>query len=71
MGDYLGGQVVRAGYRTRRPLSRITLEADPHQQTALHAIGDVVSDLHQIAVGTGHAAIAASLGHNSLPHNFR
>jgi thioredoxin reductase (NADPH) len=50
------------------------LEVDPHQQTTvkgLYAIGDVVSDLHQIAVGTGHAAIAATHLHNSLPHNFR
>ena len=50
------------------------LEVDAHQQTAvdgLYAIGDVVSDLHQIAVGTGHAAIAATHIHNSLPHNFR
>jgi len=31
----------------------------------------VVSDLHQIAVGTGHAALAATHIHNSLPHNFR
>ena len=50
------------------------LEVDAHQQTAvdgLYAIGDVVSDLHQIAVGTGHKAIAATHIHNSLPHNFR
>lgn len=50
------------------------LEVDAHQQTTvkgLYAIGDVVSDLHQIAVGTGHAAIAATHMHNSLPHNFR
>ena len=37
----------------------------------LYAIGDVVSDLHQIAVGTGHAAIAATHIHNSLPRNWR
>ncbi|HEV7636977.1 MAG TPA: NAD(P)/FAD-dependent oxidoreductase [Bradyrhizobium sp.] len=50
------------------------LEVDAHQQTTvkgLYAVGDVVSDLHQIAVGTGHAAIAATHIHNSLPHNFR
>ena len=50
------------------------LEVDAHQQTTvtgLYAIGDVVSDLHQIAVGTGHAAIAATHIHNSLPRNFR
>jgi thioredoxin reductase (NADPH) len=50
------------------------LEVDADQQTTvqgLYAVGDVVSDLHQIAVGTGHAAIAATHIHNSLPRNFR
>jgi thioredoxin reductase (NADPH) len=37
----------------------------------LYAAGDVVSDLHQISVAIGHAAIAATKIHNSLPHNFR
>jgi thioredoxin reductase (NADPH) len=49
------------------------LDVDAHQQTTvqgLYAIGDVVSDLHQIAVGTGHAAIAATHIHNSLPRSF-
>ena len=50
------------------------LQVDCHQQTSvtgLYAVGDVVSDLHQIAVGTGHAAVAATHIHNSLPRNFR
>jgi thioredoxin reductase (NADPH) len=50
------------------------LQVDAHQQTSvegLYAVGDVVSDLHQIAVGTGHAAVAATHIHNSLPRNFR
>jgi thioredoxin reductase (NADPH) len=50
------------------------LEVDAHQQTTverLYAVGDVVSDLHQIAVGTGHAAVAATHIHHSLPRNFR
>jgi thioredoxin reductase (NADPH) len=50
------------------------LEVDAHQQTGLtglYAIGDVVSDLHQIAVATGHAAVAATHLHNHLPRNFR
>jgi thioredoxin reductase (NADPH) len=33
----------------------------------LYAIGDVVSDINQISVGTGHAAIAATAIHNQLP----
>ena len=50
------------------------LEVDAHQRTTVdgvYAIGDVVSDLHQITVGTGHAAIAATHIHHSLPRNFR
>jgi len=50
------------------------LEVDSCQRTnvpGLYAIGDAVSDLHQIAVATGHAAIAATHIHNELPRNFR
>jgi thioredoxin reductase (NADPH) len=50
------------------------LEVDAHQQTTvrgIYAAGDVVSDLHQIAVATGHAAIAATHIHRSLQANFR
>ncbi|HEY0328448.1 MAG TPA: NAD(P)/FAD-dependent oxidoreductase [Rhodopseudomonas sp.] len=50
------------------------LKVDDHQCTTvdgLYAAGDVVSDLHQIAVGTGHAAIAATHIHKMLAHNFR
>lgn len=47
---------------------------DERQRTSidgLYAAGDVVTDLDQIAVATGHAAIAATDIHNSLPRNFR
>lgn len=50
------------------------LEVDACQRTnvpGLYAIGDAVSDLHQIAVATGHAAVAATHIHNDLPRNFR
>ena len=50
------------------------LKVDEHQRTTvdgLYAAGDVVSDLHQIAVATGHAAIAATHIHKSLPARFR
>jgi thioredoxin reductase (NADPH) len=36
----------------------------------LYAAGDVVSDLHQISVGLGHAAIAATMIHNQLERNL-
>jgi thioredoxin reductase (NADPH) len=50
------------------------LKVDEYQRTTvqgLYAAGDVVSDLHQIAVATGHAAVAATHIHKSLPANFR
>jgi thioredoxin reductase (NADPH) len=50
------------------------LKVDGHQGTSvdgLYAAGDVVSDLHQIAVATGHAAVAAARIHHCLPRNPR
>jgi thioredoxin reductase (NADPH) len=50
------------------------LIVDNKQKTSvegLYAAGDVVSDLHQIVVAEGHAAIAATAIHNSLPRNYR
>ena len=50
------------------------LLVDPHQRTAapgILAAGDVVSDLHQLSVAVGHAAIASTAIHNMLPRNFR
>ena len=51
-----------------------TLEVDAHQQTTvagIYAVGEVVTDLHQLTVATGHAAVAATNIHNRLPANFR
>jgi thioredoxin reductase (NADPH) len=48
------------------------LQVDSHQQTAVkgvYAAGDVVTDLHQLSVAIGHAAVAAI--HNELPPNPR
>lgn len=50
------------------------LQVDQHQQTTvefLYAAGDVVTDLHQLSVATGHAAIAATDIHNRLAPNLR
>ena len=50
------------------------LVVDDKQHTTaagIFAAGDVVSDLHQIAVAAGHAGIAATAIHRSLPPNFR
>jgi thioredoxin reductase (NADPH) len=51
-----------------------SLEVDAHQQITnrgIYAVGDVVSDLHQLTVATGHAAIAATNIHNRLLANLR
>ena len=50
------------------------LKVDDHQQTSiegLYAAGDVVTDLHQLSVAIGHAAVAATAIHNRLPSNPR
>lgn len=49
------------------------LEVDAKQRCgvdALYGIGDVVTDLHQIAVAFGHAAVAACHAHHSLPMRY-
>lgn len=50
------------------------LVADSDQATdvpGLYAIGDVVGAINQISVGVGHAAVAATAIHRTLPRNFR
>lgn len=50
------------------------LRVDDHQRTSVDGLfgaGDVVTDLHQLSVATGHAAIAATAVHNRLPRNLR
>jgi thioredoxin reductase (NADPH) len=51
-----------------------SLLVDDHLRTSvanMWAAGDVTTDLHQISVTTGHAAIAATDIHNSLAPNCR
>ena len=50
------------------------IEVDRNQETSvkrLYAIGDVVSEIDQISVAIGHAAIAATHIHNWLPKDMR
>jgi thioredoxin reductase (NADPH) len=67
----LGG-VVRSNLATdlgARCLPTGYLEVDAHQRTSvpgLYAAGDVVNELNQICVATGHAAIAATDIYNTL-----
>jgi thioredoxin reductase (NADPH) len=47
---------------------------DEHLRTTvpgLYAIGDVVNGINQISVATGHAAVASTDVHNSLPSQLR
>jgi thioredoxin reductase (NADPH) len=49
------------------------LKVDDHQRTSvrgLYGIGDVVTDLHQISVAFGHAAVAACNIHHTLPRRL-
>ncbi|MCK1652060.1 NAD(P)/FAD-dependent oxidoreductase [Bradyrhizobium sp. 149] len=49
------------------------LKVDDHQRTSvdgLYGIGDVVTDLHQISVAFGHAALAACTIHHGLPRRL-
>jgi thioredoxin reductase (NADPH) len=51
-----------------------TVIVDGWQQTTvpgLYAAGDVVTDLHQLSVAMGHAAVAATRIHNQLCRNLR
>jgi thioredoxin reductase (NADPH) len=69
--DVRSGLATALGARTDE---QGCLVVDQHQQTGipgLLAAGDVVSDLHQISVAFGHAAVAATAIHNALPYNFR
>jgi thioredoxin reductase (NADPH) len=62
LAEGLGARITDAG----------CLLVDQYQCTnisGLYAAGDVVSDLHQIAVAMGHAAIAATHIHKCLPPN--
>jgi thioredoxin reductase (NADPH) len=55
-------------------LQSFNVIVDAQQRTSvecLYAAGDIVSDLHQLAVATGHAVIAATTIHNSLGRNPR
>lgn len=50
------------------------LQVDEHQRTSVDGLfgaGDVVTDLHQLSVATGHAAVAATAIHHRLAKNFR
>lgn len=71
------GSDVRSGLATKLGAACTafgTLQVDDRQRTSvegLYGAGDVVTDLHQLSVATGHAAIAATAIHNGLTRNAR
>jgi thioredoxin reductase (NADPH) len=71
------GCIVRSDLATELGASSTedgNLKVDDHQRTTvegLYAAGDVVTDLHQLSVAFGHAAIATTDIHNRLPPNPR
>lgn len=72
MGAPARGELARlAGARVDEEGAVITNEHMETSQTGLFAVGDVVTDLNQIAVAFGHAAIAASAIHRTLPEAGR
>jgi thioredoxin reductase (NADPH) len=70
------GSKVRSELATALGAAHTTegfLKVDDKQRTSvqgLYGVGDVVSDLHQVSVALGHAAIAACNIHNSLPRRY-
>ena len=72
LGCQVRSELAAALEAQRTEAGNVTVDA--HQQTtveSLYAAGDIVSDLHQLAVATGHAAIAATAIHNRLNRNPR
>lgn len=68
MGAPARGELARqAGALVDEEGAVVTNEHMETSRDGLFAIGDVVTDLNQIAVAFGHAAIAASAIHRSLP----
>ena len=70
----MGGSEARGSVSEKMATETGNLTVDMHQRTTvenLYAAGDIVSDLHQIAVAAGHAAIAATSIHNNLAWNPR
>jgi thioredoxin reductase (NADPH) len=71
------GCTVRSGLATKLGAASNgigNLRVDEHQRTSVDGLfgaGDVVTDLHQLSVATGHAAIAATAILNRLTRNLR
>jgi thioredoxin reductase (NADPH) len=57
------------GAAATRPAPSASTSTSRRRSRGLYAAGDVVTDVHQLTVATGHASIAATAIHNRLPPN--
>lgn len=69
--DVRSDLAVKLGARVNDTGNLIVDDCQRTSIAGLYAAGDVVSDLHQLSVGVGHAAIAATKIHNELDKNLR
>lgn len=68
--DVRGDIALELGAKANDNGNLIVNDAQQTSVAGLYAAGDVVSDLHQISVAIGHAAIAATKIHNELERNL-
>jgi thioredoxin reductase (NADPH) len=68
--DTRGDLALKLGARANETGNLIVNDAQQTSLPGVYAAGDVVSDLHQISVAVGHAAIAATRIHNELERNL-
>ncbi len=68
--DVRGDIALELGAKANETGNLIVNDAQQTSINGLYAAGDVVSDLHQISVAIGHAAIAATKIHNELERNL-
>jgi thioredoxin reductase (NADPH) len=61
---------LKLGAKANKTGNLIVNDAQQTSVPGLYAAGDVVSDLHQLSVAVGHAAIAATRIHNEIERNL-
>jgi thioredoxin reductase (NADPH) len=64
------GLVLNLGAKANDTGNLIVNDGQHTSVPGLYAAGDVVSDLHQLSVAVGHAAVAATKIHNELERNL-
>ncbi len=68
--DVRGDIALELGAKANDTGNLIVNDAQQTSVAGIYAAGDVVSDLHQLSVAIGHAAIAATKIHNELERNL-